>query len=202
MQVGLEAWVDGAVAVEGAGDLPADGAGRVGVAEQVDAVGDRRVEGRGHRDRVHRHREAVEAEGAKVARRVRVPVVERAARLHRLSNFEGRVAPVPAPLLAAVGLGAAEDAAELLDAGLAGARRPERRLVLVGNLAEKAARVDAEPLVERASATAKIDSPTCLKSKVRTKYSTSRPSKLVLERVLEFGTQPWLAWLDCYRLIF
>ena len=37
---------------------------------------------------------------------------------------------------------------------------------------------------------------------VRTKYSTSRPSKLVLERVLEFGTQPWLAWLDCYRLIF
>mmetsp|Transcript_45459 Transcript_45459/g.126084 ORF Transcript_45459/g.126084 Transcript_45459/m.126084 type:complete len:348 (+) Transcript_45459:191-1234(+) len=139
VQVGAKLWVDGAVAVQRAGDLAADGAVRVGVAQKVDAVLDRAVEARRLADRVQRDRQPVEAVRAKVARRVGVAVVCVAARAHHVAQREGVGAPVPVALGATVGLIGAQQPADLGHAALARALL-ERLRVLVGDGAHKGAR--------------------------------------------------------------
>mmetsp|Transcript_19530 Transcript_19530/g.58845 ORF Transcript_19530/g.58845 Transcript_19530/m.58845 type:complete len:205 (-) Transcript_19530:1214-1828(-) len=106
--------VDGAVAVEGSSELPADGRGRVGVAEEVGAPDDGFREIRGIVKAPQGHGKTVHAVGPKVVGSAHVAVVEVAAAKEGTLDVQLGSAPVPALFLAADGLRAPQQAHKLL----------------------------------------------------------------------------------------
>mmetsp|Transcript_69370 Transcript_69370/g.186010 ORF Transcript_69370/g.186010 Transcript_69370/m.186010 type:complete len:490 (+) Transcript_69370:96-1565(+) len=132
--------VDLRIPVEGAGDLPRDGAVAVGVSVHVDRLHHRLVEGRRVVDGPERDRQPVDGVGAEVVGADRVPVVHEATSPQGRLHAQLLAPPVPAALLRAPRRGG-QQAPHLVVTGAALALEPRLHDVLLDRAVQEAPRV-------------------------------------------------------------